>query len=37
MDVHCALYPLRLRVVESNNITGSSVTGCDVLDRTCPP
>jgi hypothetical protein len=36
VDVHCALYPLRLRVVESNNVTGSKVTGCDVLYRHVP-
>jgi len=36
VDVHCALYPLRLRVVESDDITGSNVSGCDVLDRHVP-
>jgi hypothetical protein len=34
--VHCALYPLRLRVIESSNVIHSYVTGCDVLDRHLP-
>jgi hypothetical protein len=36
VDVHRALYPLRLRVVESNNVAHSSVTGCVVLSRHVP-
>jgi hypothetical protein len=37
VHVHRALYPLRLRVVESNNINRSNVTRCDVPIGTCPP
>src|SRR5262245_41624773 len=33
VDMHRALYPLRLRVVESHHITHSAVTCRDVLDR----
>jgi hypothetical protein len=35
-DAHRALYPVRLRVVESNNVTRTYVTGCDVLYRHVP-
>jgi hypothetical protein len=34
--VHRALYPLRLGVVESNNVTRSNITGGDLLYRHVP-
>jgi hypothetical protein len=36
VDVHRALYPLRLRVVESHHVTRPDVTGRDVLYRHRP-
>jgi hypothetical protein len=35
-DTHRALYLVRLGVVESNNVTRTYVTGCDILCRHVP-
>jgi hypothetical protein len=36
VEAHYALYPLRLRVVESHNVTRPQVTCWDVFDRHVP-
>jgi hypothetical protein len=35
-DADHALDPMRLRVIDANNVTRSQVTGLDVLDRHVP-